>query len=332
MNSTRACFAVAALLLLPAQATAQSFSIASSKWGASNANSFYDASVMLSTPGLVMSTATPGGTTAFGMVQSITDGYVFGFANTVPGAVSTYNLASTGLTAGTSLHLVFTGFSAAPKYIAYTGGGLTGYSYNGGTLTLDVTTINPVASGCDPTGNTLASVFGMKIATSGSFNYTGTVFRSDMWWGDINPMNLSYTGSPAAGVNASGVNGVLATFNAYMPTSFLGGMGIAQPADAAAYIQKSSGAGINLPLAQTFFDTGGLDPGFSNGTYTFGGTSNFDFNGGGSDNYAIFTYANSSWSDGNIGIAAIPEPGTFALGAGLLVLSLVALRRRLSSA
>lgn len=333
MKTNRGLIGTVALLSLAGPAAAQiSFDLTNSKWGASDANSFYDASYMSS--GLVMTTSSPGGTTAFGQVQSITDGYVFGFANTVPGVtVAPYNLSSTGLTAGTSLHLVFTGFSAAPKYIAYTGGSLSGYSYNSGTgtLTLNVSTINPVASGSDPAGSTLNSVFGMKITTTGSFNYTGTVFRSDMWWGDINPMNLSYAGiSPAAGVNASGVDGTLATFDAYFPASFLTGIGINQPSDAMAFVRKSDGSGINLPLAREFFAAGGLDPAYSGGNYTFGGLSGFDFNGGGSDDFAVFTYTNSSWSEGNIGISAIPEPGTYALGAGTAALVLAFIRRRLA--
>ena len=329
MKFIRRFLGAAGLLALVVNVGGQTLDTTNSRWGASNANLFYAIS------GVVRTTLVPGGTTAYGMVQSITDGYLFGFATSSgpPGVLpGPYDLTGTGLTAGISLHLVFTGFSAAPKYISYTGGALTAYSYNSGTgtLTFDVSTIDPVASGSDTAGTILNSVFGMKITTTGSFNYAGTVFRSDMWWGDINPMNLSYAGiSPSAGVNANGANGTTATFNAYMPASFLTSIGISQPSMVTAFIQKSGGS-IDLPLARTFFAAGGLDPAYSGGNYTFGGTTLFDFDGSGVDNYAVFTYSNSSWSDGNIGISAIPEPSAYALGAGIAMLALAAICRRRS--
>jgi hypothetical protein len=257
-----------------------------------------------------------GGGAYYAAGQADPSTYVFGLLGSpVSGTplISNYNLSGTSLSSPTNLTLRFTGLSAAPDFVAYTGGDLQAYSYSDGTLTLTVSTINPVASASDPTGGTLGSSFGLMIRTGSTQNYGGTVFRTDLYWNDLRILQ-NYSGTDfIAGLNAAGQNGTTATFAAYLPLSFLNAQGIASSADFGAYVQKSSGSGI--PLS-----------GLTRNTFTSEATT-FDFNGGGVDSFVLATYSNSSWSDGNIGISAIPEPSTYAalLGAGAL---LIAWRRR----
>lgn len=270
----------------------------------------------------------------YGASQPDANTYVFGFVNTMTptGAPAEYNLASTLVTAGTALHLTFTGLTAIPDYIAYTGGALTGYSYGSGTLSLTVSAVDPVASASDSTGGVLGSAFGLMIVSGSAHNFSGTVFRTDLFWDDINPL-AGYAGTNfAAGLNVAGQNGVTATFNAYLPTDFLSSQGVFSPADCEARLQKDGVASAIISgLTRTVFVP--TNPGFPNeGTvWTYGGASTFDFNGvAGADNYILATYANSDWSNGDIGIAAVPEPPTYALVLSGLALFAV-WRRRLRS-
>lgn len=266
----------------------------------------------------------------YGGVQSDANTYVFGFTSFAgaPSQTSHYNLSGTSLTAGTALTLTFTGLGGTPDFIAYTGGALQSYSYSGGTLTMTVSTIDPVASASDTTGATLGSAFGLMIRTGSAENYAGTVFRTDMYWGDVSVLQ-NYSGTNfIAGLNAAGQNGSTATFAAYLPISFLNANGIFSPADCEAYLQKNSVSGVQLGGITREVYTG-ANPGFPNeGTvWTYGGAPAFDFNGGGNDNFVLASYSNSSWSDGDIGIAAVPEPSTYAALLGAFAL-IAALRRR----
>lgn len=271
----------------------------------------------------------PDGTTAYAAGSMNGTQYIFGFAKETFVNTSSYDLSSTDLGAGTALTLTFTGFSALPRYVAYTGGVLTGYTFNSGTGTLSIsaTTVDPVASNSDLGGNTLNSAFGLIIETGGSYDFQGTVFRTDGFWGDIATLNNGYTGAlPVAGVNFDGVNGTSVTFNAYLTISFLNSIGINSPAECAAYLQKA-GVSNYLSITRQLFGFGGVDPVLS-GVYTFGGDSTLDFNGDGVDNYLIAAYANNAWSAGNIGVAAVPEPSTYALFFGLGAVAWAAIRRK----
>lgn len=307
-------------LCFPTAALSQiTFDGSSSMWGAGN--SFSEAG----TPGSWRTDVTPDGTTAYAGGGSDGTFYVFGFANTTPGATATYDLSSTDLSAGTSLDLVFTGLSAAPNYIAMTGGSLTAYSYNSGTLSLTTSTVNPVASASDTTGNTLGSAFGLILDYGGSTDLSGTVFQTDMYWGDVSAMDNGYSGdTPIAGINADGQNGTSATFIAHLTVAFLQANGINSPNDCIALVQKS-GSSYNITImrelhasANTFGDVG----------YTYEGASTFDLDGSGNDDYVKATYSNSVWSAGNIGVTAVPEPSTYALILGAVCLAGVAVRRR----
>lgn len=268
----------------------------------------------------------------FGTKQVDANTFAFGLASaSTPTTAANYDVSS-AIAANTSITLTFTGLSSVPKYLAYTGGALTNYSYSGGTLTLTASTVNPVASASDTTGNTLGSAFGLLIVTGGSFNFDGTVFRTDMFWQDVNPLQ-NYAGTTyVAGLNAAGQNGATASFYAYLPSSFLAANGLTQPDDAIARLQKSVGTPVTLDgLSLAIY--AGSNPGFSGQTtsWNYAGTSAFNFNGGANDDYILATYANSSWSDGNIGIAAasaVPEPATYAALFGSLALLTALWRRR----
>jgi hypothetical protein len=294
------------------------------------ASSTYNGTAFISSgAGIGRTDNIPDGTTAYGGGSVAGGNFVFGFSNIggVP-AFANYNLGSTDLTAGITLSLVFTGVTAAPKYVAYTGGTLTSYAYNSGTQTLSITA-STVATATSASG-TLSSAFGLMIVNSGA-DFGGTVFRSNGYWGDIAPLASGYSGGDLlvkAGVNFNGVAGNSVAFDAYLPASFLSSVGLNQPADGVATIQKP-GSVTNLLTTTTYF--GPVDPGFPGGGYTYGGGSNYDFNGGGTDPFILASYSNSSWSDGNIGISAVPEPSTYAAILGVAALGVAAIRRRRKS-
>jgi len=296
------------------------FDGANSTWGSGNA--FSD----MTTPGVWRTDITPDGSTAYAAGATSGDFYVFGFANQSPSATAHYDLSGTDLSAGTVLTLTFTGLSAAPNYVAMTGGELTAYNYNAGTLTLTTSTVNPVASASDSDGSTLGSVFGLLLDYGSGNNYSGTVFQTDMYWGDITGMVGGYAGSsPTAGINANGINGQSASFIAHLPVSFLQANGINTPNDCIALVQKE-GNRYNITIIRELHAGTNM---FGDVGYTYEGTSNFDFDGTSNDDYVKATYSNSVWSAGNIGIAAVPEPSAYAaiLGAFSLIGMLIYRRR-----
>lgn len=307
--------------------SAQTLSTGSSSWGSGGVFQGTSDGGQLFTSGMSFSGA------YYGAVQPDANTYVFGLVNSAsPSATGDYNVSSS-VAAGTSLTLTFTGLSSTPDYIAYTGGALTSYSYNAGTLSLTASTINPVASLSDTTGNTLGSVFGLMIVSGSSHNFNGTVFRTDMYWDDLNPLQ-NYSGTNyVAGLNAAGVTGQTATFYAYLPMAFINAQGITQPDDAIARFQKSGVSGVDLSgLSVDIYSAS--NPGFTGQTTTwsYAGASGFNFDGtAGNDDFVLATYANNSWSDGNIGIAAasaVPEPSTYAALFGSLALLTALWRRR----
>lgn len=307
-------------LCLPYTALSQiTFDGSSSSWGAGN--SFSD----FGSPGAWRTDVSPDGTTAYASGSSDGTYFTFGFANTTPSATADFDLSSTDLSAGTTLSLVFTGLSAAPNYVAITGGSITAYSYNSGTLTLTASTVNPVASASDTTGATLGSAFGLILDYGSSNNLSGTVFQTNMYWGDMDGVVEGYAGdSPLAGLNADGFNGVEASFVAHLPLPFLQANGINSPADCIALVQKV-GSSFTLGISRELHADSNL---FDDVGYTYAGASVFDLNGGGIDNYIEATYSNASWSDGNIGITAVPEASAYALLLGALSLAGTTQRRR----
>ncbi len=259
--------------------------------------------------------------------------YVFGLtSSTTPSLTYDYELNNTGVAAGTSLQLSFSGVTTRPDYIAYTGGDLLAYQYNStaGTLTMTVSTVNPTASNLDPLGTTLNSSFGMKIVTGSGMDFGGTVFQTNMFWQDVQEL-ASYSGTSfVAGLNAYGVASGLAEFTAYLPMSFLGANGITSPQDCNAALQKDGVAAVNLDNLTRVIYTDS-NPGFADeGTlWTYGGASGLNLDGtAGNDDYVKATYSNDSWSQGNIGIVMIPEPASWLLSLVASVLLIVRRRRR----
>jgi len=325
MKIIRGWAGIAIGLGLAAASPAQTLDVTHSSWG--TGGTFQGDQ----TGGLLYSGVTSTGV-YFGTAQLDANTFAFGLASaSTPTTAAHYDVAAIG--ANTSVTLTFTGLSSVPKYIAYTGGALTSYSYSGGTLSLTASTVNPVASASDTTGSALTSAFGLMIVTGGSYNFNGTVFRTDMYWRDVNPLQ-NYAGSTyVAGLNAAGQNGAAASFYAYLPSAFLAANGLNQPDDAVARLQKSAGAGVTLG-GLNFDIYAGSNPGFTgqSTSWSYAGTSAFNFDGtAGNDDYVLATYTNSSWSDGNIGIAlasSIPEPSTYAALLGSLALLTALWRRR----
>ena len=327
MKILRAVAAFVFALALVGGLGAQSFSVGSSLWGANG--TFAGSS---SGGALLVGGSTPNGI-YFGTAQPDANTFVFGLVNTSTptGATSQYNVSS-AMPAGTMISLAFTGITTRPDYIAYTGGALTAYNYNAGagTLTLTTNLVNPVASASDPTSTTLLSTFGLMIVSGSAHNFGGTVFQTGMFWEDVAPL-ASYTGTNyLAGVNASGINGQTASFYAYLPLSYLQANGIDQPDAARAVVQKSSGDGIVLNNLVLDFYTS-ANPMFAgqSTTWNYAGPSAFNLDGtAGNDDFVIATYTNASWSDANMGIAAVPEPATYAVLFGLAAFVAVWRRRK----
>lgn len=327
MKTMRAAVVTFVALAVASLVSAQTFNFGSSSWGTGGTFSG-----TASGGSLLASGTTPNGI-YYGTSQPDANTFVLGLVNTSSptGLTSQYNLSG-AMAAGTSITLAFTGLTARPDYIAYTGGSLTSYSYNStsGTLTLTTSLVNPVASASDATSNTLLSAFGLMIVTGSSRNFNGTVFQTGMFWDDVDPL-ANYSGTNyVAGVNANGINGQTASFYAYLPTAFLQANGITEPDDAQAIVQKSTGAGIVLSNL-TIDIYAAANPGFTgqSTTWNYIGASSFNFDGvAGNDDFVLATYTNASWSDANMGITAVPEPSTYAAIFGSLALLTALWRRR----
>ncbi len=243
----------------------------------------------------------------------------------------TPELAGSNLAAGTTVHLSYTGLTSTPSYVALVGGNISGYSYNAasGTLSITATTGTLAQTSANYGPGSTSQALAVIIETNPTYDFGGSVFRTDAHWGDLTNMVASYLGtSPLVGLNVTGLNGSPVTFDAYLSLAYLASIGINSGAEAQAYVQK---ANTEFPIGTTttLFTAAGYDPQQAGVLYDiFGGQSSFDFNGGGLDDLIKATYVNNSWSAGNIGLIAVPEPSTYGLALGGLALVAVAVRRR----
>lgn len=238
------------------------------------------------------------------------------------------SLSGTDL-AGAPVHLTYTGLTAAPSYVALVGGTIQSYVYDAGTLSITATP-GSVAATASTSG--LSSALALMIETDPAHDFGGSVFRTDAYWGDLTNLSGLYPGSsPLVGLNVNGLHGSTVTFDAYLTTAYLASIGINSRSDVIGYVQKA-GTSFEVALMTTLMTAGGFNPHLDGVLYDqFGGASSFDINGGGLDDVIKATYANSSWSSGNIGLlgaAPIPEPSTYGLSLAGLALAGAVIRRR----
>lgn len=251
------------------------------------------------------------------------------FANGTLGL--TPELAGSNLAAGTTVHLSYTGLTSAPSYVALVGGNISSYAYNAasGTLSITATTGALAQTSANYGPGSISQALALIIETDPTYDFGGSVFRTDAYWGSLTNMVASYLGNePLVGLNVDGLNGSPVTFDAYLSLAYLSSIGINSGAAAHAYVQKANTA-FEVGIMTTLYTAAGFDPQQAGVLYdTFGGQSSFDINGGGFDDVIKATYSNSSWSAGNIGLTAVPEPSTYGLSLGALALGFATWRRR----
>lgn len=232
---------------------------------------------------------------------------------------------------GAPVHLTYTGLTAAPSYVALVGGTIQSYVYDAVAGSLSITaTPGSVTATASTSG--VSSALALMIETDPAHNFGGSVFCTNAYWADITTMDALYPGvMPVVGLNVNGVHGSKVTFDAYLTTAYLGSIGIFGKSDVRAYVQKN-GVAFEVAMMSTLYNQGGVDPHMDGILYdTFGGASVFDLDGGGLDEVIKATYANASWSSGNIGLvaaSAIPEPSTYGMMLGGLALAAAVMRRR----
>lgn len=272
-----------------------------------------------------------------GALLSVTSGTTFGAVlqgtsgPLQPGQLQVFSeLASTPLAAGTPVQLSFTGLIGSPSYVVVFGGGVSQYSYSGGTLTLTATTGHLAQTESNSGGGAFQQGFAVFIETDPNFNFGGTLFRTDAYWTDFGKMIAGFPGAqPTVGLSIAGIQGNPVNFDVYMTLAYLASIGLESTADARAWVQKY-GTSFELPLTTSLYTPSGdynealLGVAFDN----FGGVSTYDLNGGGADELIRASFSNNSWSVGNVGIIAVPEPSTYGLAFGGLALGLAAWRRR----
>ena len=180
--------------------------------------------------------------------------FAFGFINAIPTStslpsLSQTELASTALPAGTPLTLVFT--KAAGQRIdsvAIIGdpNALVSLDYAPAASLTEATRFTVQATIADTVASASGNVgaaFGLVIdcAAANARDFYGSLFVADMHWLDIDPP--TFTSAGLAGLSASGLNGVTATFDGILSPAFLAAAGIADPSTVQGYVDAKAFTG-----------------------------------------------------------------------------------------
>jgi hypothetical protein len=189
-----------------------------------------------------------------GFYQPDTATFAFGFRNAVPTAgglptLAETELSGTPLVAGTPLVLVFSKAAGqkvdsvavvgAPDAKVALDHAPAASLTEATRFTVTATVVDPVASA----SGDVAAAFGLIVDVSAdpARDYGGSVFVTDMHWLDVKPP--TFTGQGMAGLSASGVNGVKATFDGVFSPAFIAQMGIQDPATVEGYIDVTAATG-----------------------------------------------------------------------------------------
>lgn len=190
-------------------------------------------------------------------------------------------------------------------FVAYTGGELQEYSYNSSASTLSITFSAITAAGSENNPGGGQKLLGMVIITGANTDFGGAVFRTDMYWGDVQ-MQLSDTSygdtSDFPGSNFSGNDGDMVNFDYYINQSVLENLNQFPVTDidqCSFRFTKADGTIVKPVINVEYYTTDGNGTAWNNNESP-DGTSTFDFNGDGTvDNYVNASVQNDSWSSAN---------------------------------
>lgn len=244
------------------------------------------------------------------LVPTGTGAYAFGIIGHQPTninilSVSDFDISNKNGSSGT-IDLVFANVQNL-DFIAYTGGVLTTYSYDSTNKKLHISfsAATAAASGSNLTGGQV--LLGMVLVTDQGTGFEGAVFRTDMFWGDIK-MQQTDTGSFSygdtsnfPGSNFFGKDKSSIHFDYYISQNVLVGLNQSPVTDldkCTFTFTKADGTQIIPDKSVKYYTTDGLTTSW--GGSQVNGTSNFDFNGDGTnDNYVNVSVSNDSWSSAN---------------------------------
>lgn len=186
------------------------------------------------------------------------------------------------------------------SYIAYCGGELLSYTYDGDNLSITYEATTAAGSASNPSGG--QKLFGLVILCNTEVNFGGAVFRTNMYWEDLKFQEAygNENTNMLPGCNFAGENTKEVNFDYYIQQSILEGLSIKPVTNiekCSFRFTKSTGEEINPNKTVNYYTTDGQMTTW--GGSTISGSSNFDFNGNGSDNYVNVSLSNSSWSKAN---------------------------------
>lgn len=243
------------------------------------------------------------------LIPSGVQGNAYGFSlfpattiNPATATVADFNIAGEN---GSSGDVILTfGNVSNLDFVAYTGGEMKGYVYNSTNSTLSITLSAVTAAGSENNAGGGQTLLGLVIVTGANTGYGGAVFRTDMYWGDIKMQSsdLSYGDTSALpGSNFSGNDGDMVNFDYYIKQSVLENLGQSPVTDidkCKFRFKKANGTEVDPTITVKYYTTDGNGTTWNNNE-TPDGTTTFDFDGGGVDNYVNASVQNDSWSSAN---------------------------------